>query len=176
MAPGQRAEYVAAGDAFWRFSLAFYARPGVADALLALQDRAGRDVNLILFGLWLAVSRQHRLDAAGLAAAKAAAAAINAAAVAPLRRLRRRLKGTADRDLAILRRRIAGLELQAERRVQYRLAERVSGTAGSGHEDDRLAMAAANLSVCLGEDAGSAEAGALRRALAALTRAQLPQG
>src|SRR5216683_2473203 len=38
----------AAGEAFWRFSLALYARPGVADALITIQDRAARDVNLIL--------------------------------------------------------------------------------------------------------------------------------
>jgi len=37
-----------AGEAFWRFSLALYARPGVAEALVELQDRAGRDVNLQL--------------------------------------------------------------------------------------------------------------------------------
>ena len=28
-------------EALWRFSLAFYARPGVSEALIALQDRAG---------------------------------------------------------------------------------------------------------------------------------------
>ena len=45
---------------FWRFSLALYARPGVAEALIALQDRAGLDVNLILFGLW--VGTRHGRD------------------------------------------------------------------------------------------------------------------
>ena len=43
-------------EAFWRFSLAFYERPGVADALIALQDCDGFDVNLVLFALWLGVS------------------------------------------------------------------------------------------------------------------------
>src|SRR5260370_35545910 len=78
------------GDGFWRFSLAFYARPGVAEALIALQDRAGRDVNLVLFALWLGVYRRRRLDAAELAAAATAIAAPNAAAAVPCRRLRRR--------------------------------------------------------------------------------------
>ena len=55
--------------AFWRFSLALYGRTGVADALIAIQDRTGRDVNVILFGLWIGVSRGHPLAAAGLAAA-----------------------------------------------------------------------------------------------------------
>jgi hypothetical protein len=30
-------ENAVAGEAFWRFSLALYARPGVAEALIALQ-------------------------------------------------------------------------------------------------------------------------------------------
>ncbi|HKS89918.1 MAG TPA: TIGR02444 family protein, partial [Stellaceae bacterium] len=60
-----------AGEAFWRFSLALYARPGVAEALIALQDRAGRDVNLMLFALWFGAVRGRRLDAARLAAAAA---------------------------------------------------------------------------------------------------------
>jgi len=120
------AEDAVAGDAFWRFSLAFYARPGVAEALIALQDRAGSDVNLVLFALWLGVYRCRRLGPAELADAEAAIATINTAAVEPLRRLRRRLRGTVDRDLAALRRRVAGLELAAERRVQYQLAAQFS--------------------------------------------------
>ena len=56
-------ENAAAGEGFWRFSLAFYARPGVADALIALQDRAESEVNLVLFGLWLGVIRGRRLAA-----------------------------------------------------------------------------------------------------------------
>ena len=39
---------------FWRFSLRFYSRPGVASACLALQDEAGADVNVMLFLLFLA--------------------------------------------------------------------------------------------------------------------------
>src|SRR6266481_377836 len=98
-----------AGAAFWRFSLALYARPGVADALIAIQDRAARDVNLILFGLWLGGSRGRLLTDDDLAGAEAAIAPIAGAAVAPLRELRRQLKAADDPDLAALRRRIAGL-------------------------------------------------------------------
>ena len=47
-------------EALWRFSLTFYARPGVSEALIALQDRAGFDVNLMLFALWLGVSGRRR--------------------------------------------------------------------------------------------------------------------
>src|SRR5271155_6227679 len=117
-------EDAAAGEAFWRFSLALYARPGVADALIRVQDRAACDVNLILFGLWLGVMQGRRLTAAELSAAEAAIAPIAGAAVAPLRRLRRQLKAAADPGLQALRRRIAGLEIAAERQAQDRLGKR----------------------------------------------------
>ena len=37
---------------FWNFSIQHYARPGVAESCLALQDTYGLDVNLVLFFLW----------------------------------------------------------------------------------------------------------------------------
>src|SRR5271170_3257458 len=143
--PGGEGE--AFGEAFWRFSLALYARPGVADALIGVQDRAARDVNLILFGLWLGASRGRILTAAALAGAEAAIAPIASAAVAPLRRLRRQLKAVAEPDVQALRRRIAGLEIAAERRVQYRLAAQFSGMSAALAEGDRLAAAQANLAL-----------------------------
>jgi len=61
------------GQAFWCFSLAFYERPGVPGALIALQDRDGFDVNLVLFALWLGISGRQPLDGDALAAAERAA-------------------------------------------------------------------------------------------------------
>jgi uncharacterized protein (TIGR02444 family) len=158
------------GEAFWRFSLALYARPGVADALIALQDRAARDVNLILFGLWLGVSRGRRLAGAELAAVEAATAELADAAVAPLRRLRRQIKVTADPDLQALRRRVAALEIAAERRVQFRLAALVSDASATHPEADGWVAAQANLVLTLGTETGTAEAGVLCRALASMMR------
>jgi uncharacterized protein (TIGR02444 family) len=157
-----------AGEAFWRFSLALYARPGVADALIALQDRAARDVNLILFGLWLGASRGRRLTRGELAAAKALTAEFAYAAVAPLRRLRGQLKGAADPDLQALRRRVAALEIAAERRAQYRLAAQLSGASDERQDADRREAAQANLALTLGGEAGSPEAGTIFQALASL--------
>ncbi|MCG8546534.1 MAG: TIGR02444 family protein, partial [Alphaproteobacteria bacterium] len=37
------------GNAFWNFSLRAYARPGVADACIRLQDRYGVDVNVLFY-------------------------------------------------------------------------------------------------------------------------------
>lgn len=151
----------------WRFSLALYARPGVAEALIALQDRAGCDVNLVLFALWLGAARGHRLDRTELAAGETAVAPIGHDIVAPVRQLRRRLKTAPAADLQDLRRRLLALELAAERRVQYRLADAAAAPISTG---DRGEAAAANLAVALGAEAQSPEAAVLRQALAALTR------
>src|ERR1700738_5469821 len=62
----------------WRFSCAFYAQPGVSEALLALQDRAGLDVNLILFALWQGACGRRRLSHAELMAAERSAGPIRA--------------------------------------------------------------------------------------------------
>ncbi len=160
-----RASFIG-GEGFWRFSLALYARPGVADALIALQDRAGADVNLVLYGLWLGVCRGRRLNTADVASAANAIAPL-ADIVLPLRGLRRRLKSAADPDLQALRRQIAALELAAERRAEYRLAARLpNGPAAQ----DGLAAATHNLAVIFGGEAKSDKAGVLLRALAALTR------
>ena len=110
------------GEGFWRFSLAFYARPGIPDALIALQDRAGLDVNLMLFALWRGAMHGQGLQASELRAAAAAIAPLRREIVGPLRELRRRLKPVGDADIQALRRRVLGLELAAERAVQSRLA------------------------------------------------------
>ena len=154
------------GEAFWRFSLVFYSRPGVAEALLRLQDRDGCDVNLILLALWSGAVLRRRLDAADLAAAEAAAAPLRNAVVGQVRELRRRLKPSPESGAQGLRRRIAALELSAERRVQERLAAAIGAARGDA---DPIAGAAANLALYLGPGRGaSAEAAILRAAFAAL--------
>jgi uncharacterized protein (TIGR02444 family) len=175
MAGEAKGEGEPAGAAFWRFSLALYARPGVAAALLALQDGAGRDVNLMLFLLWLGAVGARRLDRAGVAAAAAAIGEL-AGAVGELRALRRRLRPAQERPLQALRRRIAALELAGERSVQCRLAAEggtdpaAAAAPQAKNTGDRLATAAANLDLYLGAAAGAPEAALLRRALAGLMR------
>jgi uncharacterized protein (TIGR02444 family) len=184
MAAGRAGE----AEAFWRFSLAFYARPRVAPALIALQDRDGLDVNVILYALWLGLARGHAMDSADLAAADAVAAPLRDAVVVELRGLRRRLRGSPDRDVQTLRRRVQALEISAERAVQKRLADSVpaphpsplSVAAGRGRDPraawegegraQRLPTALANLALCLGAASGSAEAETIRAALAGFSR------
>jgi uncharacterized protein (TIGR02444 family) len=154
-------------EAFWRFSLLLYARPGAAEALIGLQDRAGHNVNLILFGLWLGLCEKSRIDPATLARAAAAIAGIEGRVVAPLRGLRRAMKVDPDPDVQALRRRVLAVELAAERRVQARLVASIARRRDTAAVD-RQAAAEANLRLILGEDFGSAEARLLRRVAAAL--------
>jgi uncharacterized protein (TIGR02444 family) len=156
-----------AGEALWRFSLALYARPGVAEALIALQDRAGCDVNLVLFAFWLGAARGHRVAPAEVAAAETAAAPIGHDIVGPVRQLRGRLKTAPAADLQDLRRRLLALELAAERHVQYRLADAAAALIATG---DRGEAADANLALALGAEEHSPEAAVLRQALVGLTR------
>ena len=109
-------------DALWRFSLAFYALPGVAQALIALQDRDRLDVNLMLFALWLGVSGRGRLSSDGLALADRAICTIRVEIVEPLRALRRGLTRDLDADVQRLRESVKALELEAEKLAQRRLA------------------------------------------------------
>jgi uncharacterized protein (TIGR02444 family) len=159
-------ETIPEGKAFWRFSLAFYERPGVADALIALQDRDGFDVNLVLFALWLVISGRGALGGDALAAAEQVAGALRSDIVEPLRSLRRKLRHHPDGDVQRLREAVKALELAAEKLVQERLA-RLFGNAGAAPSPrDRRAAAHANLALYLGErGVRSKEAAVIERAL-----------
>src|SRR5690606_37239806 len=56
-----KANIPASKSPFWRFSIKFYAAPGVPEACIALQDEAGVDVNVLFFLLWNA-TRKRALD------------------------------------------------------------------------------------------------------------------
>jgi uncharacterized protein (TIGR02444 family) len=100
---------------FWDYSLAVYARDGVADALLALQDGFGLDVNLLLYAAWLA-DRGLQLEPGHLAALEARVAPWREQVIRPLRRLRRQWRDYPE--AAALRDALKVLELQAEQSQQ----------------------------------------------------------
>ncbi|MGH8662852.1 MAG: TIGR02444 family protein [Burkholderiales bacterium] len=114
--------------AFWDFSFAFYARPGVARACLELQESCGVDVNVLLFLLYLARSRR-LLVAADVERIDALATPWRQAIVIPLRNVRRALKapvGAFHPDAtAALRTEVKRIELAAER-VQQETLERLA--------------------------------------------------
>ena len=116
---------------FWDFSLAVYGRPGVAEACLALQDRHGLDVNLLLLCCW--VGAQGRvLDSVEAARLMAAVADWQRRVTRPLRQVRRRLKAMAGADagrLGALRQGVKDCELAAERIAQDLLHDALSPAA-----------------------------------------------
>jgi uncharacterized protein (TIGR02444 family) len=98
----------------WEWALAAYARPGVPDACLALQDVHGQNTSLLLWAI-----QAGQVDPEVLARGAALARAWDAAALHPLRAARRALKPALPpvddtRRLAI-RADIQSLELVAER-------------------------------------------------------------
>jgi uncharacterized protein (TIGR02444 family) len=143
------------GSPFWRFSLGFYRRPGVAEACIALQEEAGVDVNLLLFLLWHAAQR-HQLAVAEIAALEQKIGAWREAAVIPLRAIRRALKapfalveaGTAE----AFRNRIKAVELEAERLQQeamYALVrDRLFGEQASSVADAARANMTGYAEIC----------------------------
>ena len=134
---------------FWDFSLKLYARPGVAEACLALQERHGTDVNLLLFCCW-AGSRGRGLSGAELAGLIAVVSEWQTEVVRPLRGIRRWLKGR-ERGLGErvepLRAEIKARELDAERIEQ----ELLEGALAIEPGDPSPAAAAANLQAYLAE-------------------------
>ena len=161
-ANGERSD----GEALWRFSVAFYARPGVAEALIALQDRAGCDVNLMLFALWLGVSGRGRLTREELMTALRMARPIRVDIVEPLRALRRRLKPYSDEDVQRLRDGIKATEIAAEKVIQDRLGRAAGPVNGEADPAARAAAARANLRLYLGAElTSSTEAAVVGAAL-----------
>src|SRR6266850_699165 len=131
---------------FWRFSLRFYALPDVAPACLELQDKAGVDVNLMLFLLFLA-DNSRTVTRDEIARLDARIAPWRDQVVGPLRDLRRRLKtGIGDipaGESESFRNMVKRVELEAERLEQSRL-ERDAAMAGVA-ASSRAAAAQANL-------------------------------
>jgi len=132
------------GSPFWRFSLAYYRDPGVADACIALQEAAGVDVNLLLFLLWHA-AQSRRFSTAEVEELEGRVGSWREAAVVPLRRLRRALKVAppllSAANAEAFRTRIKAVELEAERLQQEAMYDLVrSGLRGSA--DASVAAAA----------------------------------
>ncbi len=130
-------------NGFWDFSLAAYGRPGVAPACLALQDRHGLDVNLLLFCAWCG-GQGRPLARADLERLDAMVAAWRREVVLPLRAARRWMKSQETAPEALsepLRAEIKRQELEAERIEQEILYAEAGEAAGAASP----AVAAANM-------------------------------
>ena len=100
--------------AIWEWVLEAYARPGVPQAALALQDAHGQNTSFLLWAV-----HAEAKDPALLARAAAAARAWDRTALSPLREVRRALKPALppfdDHAREALREDVKGLELASER-------------------------------------------------------------
>ena len=159
-------------SALWRFSLAFYRQPGVADACLQLQDEAGADVNVMLYLLFLA-ARGHRVLADDVNRIEAHVAEWRNAVVVPLREVRRKLKlpfGAYEVAVtADLRNDVKRAELAAERIQQEALERLIAIEPASSANIDVIDLARANLAA-YGDRLGALPAAPLQRILAAFAQ------
>lgn len=136
---------------FWAFSLALYRRPGVAEACLALQDRFGADVTLLLLGFWRARRGFPGWADGELDRIAVAVAPVNAV-LQPFRQARRALKALqADEPAAVaLYEQAKVLELQVEQVAQaWAVAASRISPAIRVEGGDEVEHAAAHLAGCL---------------------------
>ena len=126
---------------FWQFSLKLYATAGVENLCLQLQTQYGLNVNVLLWGCWLA-EQDLLLDAEVLRQAQQSIALWQQQYVEPLRLMRQQLK---DQAATKLRGKVMSAELEAERMVQDRLYAFTS--------EVQMSMASncltANVNICL---------------------------
>ncbi|MBT8765868.1 TIGR02444 family protein [Pseudomonas boanensis] len=107
----------------WTFSLKLYARPGIEQACLYLQDQ-GADICLLLCACWLG-RRGTPFEETYLDTLEQLAGPWQESVVGPLRALRQewRAEAQVDSALATLRKRVKELELDAERELLTRLEQ-----------------------------------------------------
>ena len=105
---------------FWTFSLSLYGKPGVPQACLTLQDEAGVDVNLLLFGLFLGRTGR-KLTASDVRKIAQTTEPWRAGIVVSLREARRALKEPpppfAGPLADALRKSVKAAELESERKI-----------------------------------------------------------
>ncbi len=139
----------------WDFMTETYSQPGVEKACLALQNRFGADVNMVLFCIWLAYRGAGSKNLAqNLGSALKLSRKWQKAMVEPLRTARNNLKdhidvsgmsGPALEAATALRERIKASELEMEQMetlALYALApegdDRGIGTSPAENKDDAL--------------------------------------
>ncbi|WP_192983994.1 TIGR02444 family protein [Pseudomonas sp. EggHat1] len=133
----------------WNFALELYARAGVEQACLELQE-AGNDVCLLLTGAWLQRRGVRCLDER-LQALQALAGPWQREVVTPLRQVRQDWRANAgqDAELAALREQVKKLELQAERILLDRLQALAENWPDEAGDNDWLVRLAEGNSAAL---------------------------
>ena len=166
-------------SAFWNFSLRLYARPGVAEACLALQARRGIDVNLLFCCLWLGLAGK-RLSKRDVSRMKARVRALHDGAVKPLREARTVLKRLLnDEDEALrpvigaLRAAVKKSELDAEHLEQVMLGRLWPESVAEGGSPELARANAMAYLATAGGRPGRLDAADLERIVESLPSADL---
>jgi uncharacterized protein (TIGR02444 family) len=131
----------------WAFALAIYARPGVAEACLALQNEAGVDVMLLLIATFAAVKHGTLITPDQIAAMDEACRPWREQIVRKLRAVRIELKTgprpAPNETTEQFRSKVKALELEAEKLENKLLAECLPlrpGQAKAGPEQLRAVL------------------------------------
>jgi uncharacterized protein (TIGR02444 family) len=142
-------------DAFWDFAVSVYAANGVSDECLALQDRDGLDVNLLLFCAYAGLAYGRAFDDADLENLTQDSAAWQRDVVGPLRAARIAMKPLEQdprtevaHGVAALRQTVKESELAAERIEHAILIDWMRGHPGH-RAPDGAAAAVANIAALL---------------------------
>ncbi|MDH3976922.1 MAG: TIGR02444 family protein [Gammaproteobacteria bacterium] len=117
--------------AFWDFSLAFYRKPGVADACLYLQDQYGLNVNILLLCIWSGKTTDGPLTTMQLEACTQRIRDWEEKVIQPLRAIRRAVRhetlGVPEFIAEAFHLHVESSELEAEHVEQLMLADLVAG-------------------------------------------------
>ncbi|MEM9964304.1 MAG: TIGR02444 family protein [Asticcacaulis sp.] len=128
-------------DDFWDWAVRVYATPAVAEACLELQDTHDQCVPLLLFGLWTE-AQGYVLNEDLSEAAVDTARAWSEHVIAPLRGIRRRIKGpVSDMDDAAksaIREQVKAAELAAEKALMAALEGLMSTERSQTQAGDNL--------------------------------------
>lgn len=147
---------------FWAYSLALYCRQPVAQACLAMQERRGADVNLILAICWLA-TKGYAVKTEALREAADAASPWNEAILKPLREVRRRIPTafpeTAKADQQSIKHGILSVELECERVAQQKIMAALAPKMGDLNAAPVRELVDAGLRLYLGRLGLSSDAG-----------------
>lgn len=137
---------------FWAWSLDRYARPGVEEALIALQDRRGLDVCLLLWCAWRG-ARGDLIDPQRMMQAVTRLEQWSKDVTGRLRAVRRALKASApeavDAGALALREAVKKLELEAEKIAHAMLARLAYDDKRQADREDAATRARRNFGVYL---------------------------
>ena len=174
----------------WDFIVALHGRPVVREACLALQDRRGADVIVLLALVHDASCGAAPPGEDRLRRALARIAPWRDAAVLPLRALRRSLKdwrfapvpaddepagdGASAGEAEAARQAVGAAERAAERAALSAFVRAMEGAASGTGEDDRLAVASRSIATYW-RIAGFAQDGADRDSLATILAQAFPE-